>query len=163
MQDRARRFCTMGPNNASWGGEFTPGTVSDRRSRPSLQDGFTACPGSEYPVQRAPLDHRIKRQYLRFWARSIGGADPRFGRLRRAPRRLSRQHPLNGFGGRLVQPTCSQMGGQPWTSLDIGGMSATRQVLESGREWTFTDYAGIALREIANVGVAGSSPVSCSR
>jgi hypothetical protein len=42
----------------------------------------------------------------------------------------------------------------------VGGTQATRQVRESGREWTHTDYEGIALKEIANVGVAADA-VAC--
>ncbi len=41
-----------GPNNASWGGEFTPGTVSDRRSRPSLQDGESGESGEQAEAEQ---------------------------------------------------------------------------------------------------------------
>ena len=59
-----------------------------------------------------------------------------------------------------LQPTCSQITGQTWIPLDLGGKTEISEVRESGREWTSTDYAGIALKEIANVGVAADT-VAC--
>ncbi len=63
----------------------------------------------------------------------------------------------------LVQPECSQIDGQRWSLPDYPGIRDCAQVLAIERLWTETDLHGIHTDEVANVGVAGSSPVSCSR
>ena len=63
----------------------------------------------------------------------------------------------------LVQPECSQIDGQRWSLPDYPGIANGAQVLAIERLWTEVDFLGIHTDEVANVGVAGSSPVSCSR